>query len=202
MRIEISLQQTKQLNMTAAEKTTKASARRLSGSFLVGLLCFIALSVLRGVGARYTEEERLEMYKKRGHTFPFAKYIPETLGWKKQADKRFEQIRALEDTQMKWDGWIQASNSAVIVPNFTEFGWGLTQAPDLLTMDIRQAIYEGLPTARSEGEIDVIAGPKEPLFIDRPDLNKRALTELQPILEAWSGVELVPAQAYGFRLYR
>ena len=96
----------------------------------------------------------------------------------------------------------ETANAAVIVPNFTEFGWGLTQAPDLLTMDIRQAIYEGLPNARSEGRIDVIAGPEEPLFIDRPDLNKRALEELKPILEAWSGVELEIAQAYGFRLYR
>ena len=181
--------------MIVAETLRTASAWRRSGFLLVGLL-FLA------VGARYTEEERLEMYKERGHTFPFAKYIPETPGWKKQMDKRFEQIRALEDTQMKWDGWIQAANSAVIVPNFTEYGWGLTQAPDLLTMDIRQAIYEGLPTARSEGNIDVIAGPQEPLFIDRPDLNQRALAELKPILEAWSGVELEIAMAYGFRLYR
>lgn len=78
----------------------------------------------------------------------------------------------------------------------------MTQAPDLLTFDIRQAIYEGLPAAHSEGEIDVIDGPQQPLFIDRPDLTSRAMKELQPILEAWSGVELEPAQAYGFRLYR
>jgi len=90
----------------------------------------------------------------------------------------------------------------VTTPNFTEFGWGLTQANDLLTMDIRQTIYDGLPKSRSEGRIDVIAGPEQPLFIDRPDLNKRALKELQPILEAWSGVKLVPAMAYGFRFYR
>lgn len=117
-------------------------------------------------------------------------------------DKRFDQVRALTDTQMKWDGWIQTANSAAIAPNFTEFGWGLTQAPDLLTMDIRQEIYDGLPNARTEGLVDVIASPKQPLFIDRPHLNKRALAELQPILEAWTGVELVPAMAYGFRLYR
>ena len=117
-------------------------------------------------------------------------------------DNRFDQVRALTNEQMKWEGWIQTANAAVTAPNFTEFGWGLTQAPDLLTMDIRQAIYEGLPTARTEGLIDVIAGPKEPLFIDRPHLNERALQELQPILEAWAGVELRPAMAYGFRLYR
>ena len=30
----------------------------------------------------------------------------------------------------------------------------------------------------------------------------QGMYELKPILEAWSGIELVPAQAYGFRLYR
>lgn len=74
---------------------------------------------------------------------------------------------------MKWDGWLQTMNSAVTMPNFTEYGWGLTQAPSSLTEDIRQAIYEGLPTARSEGEVDVIDGPEQPLFIDRPDMTSR-----------------------------
>lgn len=184
------------------EASASTSGSRLSGQLLIGLLFLIVPSLTRVAGARYTEEERLEIYKQRGHTFPFAKYIPDTPGWRKLMDKRFDQVRALTDSQMKWDGWIQTANAAVIVPNFTEFGWGLTQAPDLLTLDIQQAIYDGLPNARSEGLIDVIAGPKAPLFIDRPDLNDRALKELQPILEAWSGVELVPAMAYGFRLYR
>ena len=188
--------------MTMVEASASTSGWCLSGQLLIGLLFLFAPSLIHVAGARYTEEERLEMYKKRGHDFPFAKYIPDTPGWRKLMDKRFDQVRALTDSQMKWDGWIQTANAAVIVPNFTEFGWGLTQAPDLLTLDIQQAIYDGLPKARSEGLIDVIAGPKAPLFIDRPDLNERALKELQPILEAWSGVELVPALAYGFRIYR
>ena len=154
------------------------------------------------VRAQYTEQTRMLEYYKRGYKFPFESYNPETDGWRKLMDQRFDQVRALTDSQMKWDGWIQTANSAVTAPNFTEFGWGLTQAPDLLTMDIRQAIYEGIPRAREEGDIQVIAGPEQPLFIDRPELNERALKELQPILEAWSGIELVPAIAYGFRLYR
>ncbi|KAL3917064.1 MAG: hypothetical protein SGILL_004888 [Bacillariaceae sp.] len=150
----------------------------------------------------YTEEERQAAYVERGYTFPFEKYNPPTEGWTRLMDQRYAQVRALESAQMKWDGWIQTNSAAVTVPNFTEFGWGLTQAPSALTEDIREAIYEGLPTARSEGKIDVIAGPLEPLFIDRKDLTKRALEELQPILEAWAGIELTPAIAYGFRLYR
>jgi hypothetical protein len=33
-------------------------------------------------------------------------------------------------------------------------------------------------------------------------MSSQALDELQPILEAWAGMELIPAIAYGFRLYR
>jgi len=157
---------------------------------------------VHGRGSTYTEEERQNEYVKLGYSFPFKEYFPETPGWRKIMDERFSQVRSLMSTQEKWDGWIQTINAAVSTPNFTEFGWGLSQAPDLLTLDMRQAIYSGLPNARTEVGVQVIDGPKPPLFIDRPDLNARALVELKPILEAWAGIELEPAQAYGFRLYR
>lgn len=182
---------------------------RLAGILLllVSLFSFFNNSFVHGDNrkhnkAPYTEEERMAEYVRQGYQFPFDTYYPETPGFREIMDQRFAQIRSLTDTQMKWDGWIQTVNAAVSTPNFTEYGWGLSQAPDLLTLDIRQAIYEGLPRARSEGGVDVIDGPVNPLFIDRPDLNARAMRELQPILESWAGIELVPAQAYGFRLYR
>lgn len=169
----------------------------------VGWLCLFVPSLVQASrGPPYTEEVRVQRYHERGYEFPFHSYNPDTPGWRRLMDQRFDQVMALTDAQMKWDGWIQTCNAAVTAPNFTEYGWGLTQAPDLLTLDIRQTIYDNLSNARSEGGIDVIGGPNTPLFIDAPHLNERALTELQPILEAWSGVELVPAIAYGFRLYR
>ena len=88
----------------------------------------------------YTEDERQAEYIKRGHSFPFAKYTPNTEGWKRLMDQRYTQVQALTNIQMKWDGWIQTNSAAVTVPNFTEYGWGLTQAPHELTEDIRQAI--------------------------------------------------------------
>ena len=89
-------------------------------------------------------------------------------------DQRFTQVQALTDTQMKWDGWIQTITTAVTMPNFTEFGWGLTQAPSELTHQIKSEIHEALEAGdvRSEGHIDVIAGPLDPWFIDRPELTK------------------------------
>jgi hypothetical protein len=112
------------------------------------------------------------------------------IGWKRIMDQRFTQVRALTNTQMKWDGWIQTITTAVTMPNFTEFGWGLTQAPSELTKEIQQGIHDGLAVGytddrnrhaaggrlggvRSEGKIDVIDGPLQPWFIDRPDLTKK-----------------------------
>ncbi len=85
--------------------------------------------------------------------------------------QRLSQIGALRDNQMKWDGFVQTLTAA-LMKNYTEFGWALTRAPQELTDDIRKGIFQGLPGARPEGDIDVIDGPI-PLFIDRPDLTTR-----------------------------
>lgn len=122
---------------------------------------------------RYTEEERQAEYKRRGYTFPIEEFNPNTEGWHALMSQRVTQLMANPVSQEKWDGWIQTMASALTVPNHTEFGWGLTHAPEELTQVMQQAIYEGLPNARSEGHIDVIDGPNIPLFIDRPDLTKR-----------------------------
>ena len=90
-----------------------------------------------------------------------------------------------------------------MAPNFTELGFGLTRAPAPLVQELRDAIKTGLANgeARLEGKVEVIDSPEEPLFIDRPDLMDRVLHELQPYVEAWSGIEVLPHTAYGLRLY-
>lgn len=125
----------------------------------------------------YTEEERRAEYIKRGNTWP-PKIQPNSKGWKNVLNQRFAQVQALTNTQQKWDGIIQTLKSS-LMNNYTEYGWGLTRAPEELTDDIRSAIYQGLPNARLEGDINVIDGP-EPWFIDRPDLTKRV--RIQQIL--------------------
>lgn len=77
---------------------------------------------------------------------------------------------------MKWDGMIQTL-TASLVKNYTQYGWGLTKAPQALTDEIRQAIYDGLPNANYEHDVDVIDGPT-PLFIQRPDLTKKVRSQL------------------------
>jgi hypothetical protein len=64
---------------------------------------------------------------------------------------------------------------AYVTPNFTEYGIGLTRAPEELTAalqrEIRQAILEG--NTRKEEDLVLIGGPHGPQFIDRPDLLRR-----------------------------
>ena len=127
-------------------------------------------AVGKHVDPPYTEQERQAEYIRRGHRWPPEIY-PDNPGWKNIFLQRLSQVGALTDSQMKWDGYIQTVTAAMI-QNYTEFGWGLTRGPEPLTNDIRQAIFEGLPSAKLEGDIDVIDGPI-PLFIDRPDLTAR-----------------------------
>ena len=146
------------------------------------------------------ESDRVEEYHKRGYTFP-PKFIPDTPGWNALFSKRIAQVRQVDDSSSKYNGWIETLTAGVMMPNFTESGWGLTRAPDDLMQALVKGIHDGLPTAREEKSVEVIYGPPC-LFIDRPDLVQRILTEMKPIVEAWSGMELVPYRAYGFRLYR
>eukprot|EP00541_Cyclophora_tenuis_P019225 CAMPEP_0116554906 /NCGR_PEP_ID=MMETSP0397-20121206/7845_1 /TAXON_ID=216820 /ORGANISM="Cyclophora tenuis, Strain ECT3854" /LENGTH=271 /DNA_ID=CAMNT_0004080105 /DNA_START=117 /DNA_END=932 /DNA_ORIENTATION=- len=92
---------------------------------------------------------------------------------------------------------------AIAVQNFTENGWGLTRAPPELVRELRESLHNGLPTAKEEGKIDAIdADALGPLFIHQQALNTKVLHELRPMHEAWSGVPLQGAVAYGLRVYR
>ena len=145
------------------------------------------------------ESERIEEYHKRNYTWPLTNYNPDTPGWKALMEERFRQVEEMEED--RYEGYIQTIRSAFLVPNFTEHGFGLARCPDDLIEALRQGIRDGLPTARFESKIEVIDGPRS-WFIDRPDLTQRVLNQLRHYAEEWSGVELTPYRAYGFRLYR
>ena len=145
------------------------------GGRWLAVLLFLSHDMLvsgdgKHVDPPYTEQQRQAEYVKRGNRWPPEIY-PDNPAWKNILLQRLSQVQALTDNQMKWDGLIQTVTAA-LMKNYTEFGWGLTRGPEQLTHDIREAIFEGLPTAVPEGDIDVIDGPI-PLFIDRPDLTAR-----------------------------
>jgi len=153
------------------------------------------------VDGRLSEEDRLQEYRKRHYTWP-PKYVPNTEGWKKLFDHRFRQVAEIDDRGKRYEGYLQSINAAVVAPNFTEYGFGLTRAPDDLMVELRQGIRDGLAKGpRLENKVEVIDGD-QPWFIDRPDLTQLVLDKLQVYSETWANMELVPYRAYGFRLYR
>jgi hypothetical protein len=130
-------------------------------------------------------------------------YKPNTEGWRKLSNRRFDQVSFLESLEATYNMWIVSVTSAFIQPNFTETGWGLTRAPDDLVQTLQKTVRSAYESGdyREEGEVDVIDG-LTPLFIDRPELVERVLHELLPMHEAWARIPLQPHLAYGFRLYR
>ena len=139
------------------------------------LACFLPLLATLTVavsGSGMSEEFRVAEYNKRNHTWP-PNYVPKNEGWKTLMDHRFRQIDEIEDSEIRYEAFVQTVNAAVVAPNFTEFGFGLARAPDELMEALRQGIKDGLEAGPEfEYDIPVIKGDR-PWFIDRPDLTQR-----------------------------
>jgi hypothetical protein len=149
------------------------------------------------------EADRLAEYERRNHSWPPRSFVPDTPGWRAVMEERFEQIQDMPRSGDRYEGYLQAVHSALLAPNFTALGFGLARAPEPLMEALRRGIREGVEAGPGEeGTVDVIGGPHRPWFVRRDDLTARVLDELQPYSEAWSGLDLVPFRAYGFRLYR
>eukprot|EP00545_Synedropsis_sp_CCMP1620_P011887 CAMPEP_0119004644 /NCGR_PEP_ID=MMETSP1176-20130426/1268_1 /TAXON_ID=265551 /ORGANISM="Synedropsis recta cf, Strain CCMP1620" /LENGTH=348 /DNA_ID=CAMNT_0006956379 /DNA_START=24 /DNA_END=1070 /DNA_ORIENTATION=- len=164
---------------------------------------FVALGSTLCAMGRLTEDVRQAEYHKRGYTWPPSLYSPDTEGWARLSNRRFDQAPFVLTRKEKYDLWMQSVTSAIVQPNFTETGWGLARAPEDLVGTLRATVREAYDAGdyRNEHHVDVIDG-LQPIFIDRPALTARVLKELHPMHEAWAGVPLTPAMAYGYRLYR
>ncbi len=68
------------------------------------------------------EGERMKEYHSRGYSWPLPKLVPETPGWRRIMDRRFRQLEQISNTNEKYNGWVQTMSSAIVAPNFTEFG--------------------------------------------------------------------------------
>lgn len=148
-----------------------------------------------------SEDERVARYHANNHTWP-PDFLPNTPGWKKLFEHRLRQVAEIENSSERFEGFAQTLSAGVLQKNFTQHGFGLAKAPEPLMNDLRKAIREGVEAGpRLEKHISAITDPR-PWFIDRPDLTKRVLDELQHYPEAWVGFPLTPVTAYGFRLYR
>jgi hypothetical protein len=115
----------------------------------------------------------------------------------------------MEDRNEKYHAWLHVMAAAVVNPNFTNHGWGLTRAPPHILQQLQTSLHAGLPTAHEEevNGVDWGDGAQLPLFVDQLELNQIILDELKPMHEAWAGdgdnvVPLKSVMAYGLRAYR
>jgi hypothetical protein len=70
--------------------------------------------------------------------------------------------------------------------------------------ELQKKIHDKLEFAPFEKDVEVIENEmgSQPLFIENDELNDRALEQLKPMHEEWSGVELKGSIAYGLRVYQ
>ena len=149
------------------------------------------------------EEDRLAEYNKRGYTFPPKEYKPNTPGWKALMERRMKQIsNTIQDKTQKYNAWMVTMGSSVVTQNFTKYGWGLARAPDDIIQELRDNLYNNMPFARNEHQVEVLDTSPQSKFIDQFELNDKISKKLLKMHEEWSGVELVPSIAYGLRLYQ
>jgi len=127
--------------------------------------------------AAMDEATRMREHDKRyDGSWPPVKYmIPQNQGWKKLMVDRLRQVAEIDDLNRRYEGYMQTVTPAMLAPNFTEYGFGLVKGPANLNEALREGVRGGFERgeARLENEIEVIEGPRC-LFIDRPDLTKRA----------------------------
>mmetsp|Transcript_23033 Transcript_23033/g.54378 ORF Transcript_23033/g.54378 Transcript_23033/m.54378 type:complete len:363 (+) Transcript_23033:52-1140(+) len=155
-----------------------------------------------GVAGGLTERDRVAEFYARNYTWPPRMFSPDTPGWRNLMEHRLRQVAEMDDPDQRYEGYVQTLNAAIMAPNFTEHGFALARAPDDLMEALRKGVRDGVAAGPGlERDVEVIDGDT-PWFVDRPDLTRRVLEELQHFPEVWADMELTPQQAYGFRLYR
>jgi len=167
--------------------------------------CFFAQSLIVKVNTELMESDRMDEYHRRNHVWPprESDYTPNTPGWRKISERRIEQLRSVKEGN--YDGYMVTAHTALNCKNFTENGWGLTRAPqhiiDLLVESLHDGMEEQKINPTFEHRTNVIDG-LQPYFIRQNELNSYIVNALLPLHESWSGVKLVPNNAYGLRVYR
>ena len=70
-----------------------------------------------------SEDVRLKEYEARGYVWPFPTLKPETPGWRNMFERRYRQIEEIEDSNARYNAWMQVTAASMLQPNFTENGW-------------------------------------------------------------------------------
>jgi hypothetical protein len=171
--------------------------------------CLFLLSILSlGSTNPWTEEERIAIFHERGYTWPPTELRPETPGWRSLFERRYQQVAAMDPSMDKYHAWLLTVGSSIVSHNFTETGWAMTRAPDSIVQTLQNDLHRGMSTSTEENKNmcrDMglrFAEETPPMYVPNDKDNYHILQELLWMHEAWSGLELVPAVAYGLRYYQ
>jgi len=179
----------------------------------VGMLSSIMVGIIFGGKAAFVDaivipdEERIEGFRQRNYSWPIpnGRIVPNTPGWDRLMRQRIRQVEAMETPHKteKYDAWVSVMTQALVVPNFTQFGWAVTKAPPTLVEEIQEELRAGFASNYEEGHDPAIVGNHPQLMVDlSPELIDRALSSLLPLHEAWARIPLTPFRGYGLRIYR
>ena len=69
-----------------------------------------------------SEDDRRREYHLRNYTWPLPEVTPNTEGWRKIFDRRWKQVERIEDSNERYNGWVQTMSASIVQPNFTENG--------------------------------------------------------------------------------
>ncbi|CAB9515879.1 expressed unknown protein [Seminavis robusta] len=170
------------------------------------LFVFLLISITATHAIQISDQERREGFAARNYSWPIEKMVPPTEGWDRLMRRRIRQVEALESTRTgKIDQWASVLGQALVLPNFTQFGWAVAKAPEELTAELQQAVHSRMHDHEKTWEEDDIAivGDFKPLMVEMlPGLIDKALTRLHPYHEAWTGIPLKKQKGYGLRIYK
>jgi len=123
-----------------------------SGKLIISLVATACVAALMAAqeALAMSEDHRMEEYHKRGYKWPLEKVVPDTPGWRRICDRRFEQIERVEDNSNRYNGWMGFITSALIATNYTENGWGLTRAPEHIHRRLQERLHKTLEIKKIE----------------------------------------------------
>ncbi len=172
------------------------------------ITAFLFLATLNSCRA-LREDERLEEYEKRGYTWPpkELEYVPNKKEWIERSKHRFHQIELIDQGGgERYQGFMFGVYTSLLGRSFTEYGWGITKAPKAVVDILQKRLHDGLAAENQNIEASQMCldhgEGQEPLFFDDPKVNREIVDALLPLHEAWSGVDLIPNNSYGLRVYR
>ena len=166
----------------------------MANKLTLPLLLCLFLAAFHVVDSVLLEVDRQREYDARRHVWPPQPEEYVTEGWRKIFERRFRQIDALDLESNSYNGYMGSIHAGLLCPNFTEYGWGLTKAPQGLVDELKTSLHRGLAREHLHVETEMassIQTPNRPFFIHQNDLNNKALQAMKPLAEAWSSTKLI-----------